>query len=151
FRKLYPDGKLIAHQANGLPLFWLSYHISASEVPDAPLPDFIITNGRHGVRFLTHSGHPSARIICGGGLRQQYLDRLRDTPIERPNKTKRILLVTPSIGLDESLELITKVIKAFGDEPHYDVIIKCHPSMPFARIQSSLSSPLPKHMMVSDQ
>ena len=155
FRAAYPRGRLIAHQPNGLPLLYLNYSMAVSEHDILPLPDRIVSNGRHGERVLLASGFPADRVVCGGGLRQRYLDRYLDGVASLRPRGRRSerphVLVTPSISREEHLDLITKCVQAFATSTDFSVVIKCHPSMPFERFSAQLGRPLPSHIEVSSE
>ena len=119
-----------------------------------PLPDLIITNGCYAARILKGSGYDADRVVCGGGLRQRYLqewfDGLPPRVHGRPG-AKRIV-VTPSIGYGETVELLRKAIDAFAAATDLSVVIKCHPSMPFQKIAPALGGvALPPHITVSKE
>lgn len=152
FRRLYPDARLLAHQPNGLPLFLMNYFIATAERDVVPLPDLIITNGCYASRILKGSGYDPDRVVCGGGLRQRYLQAWLDgvPPRARERDGVKRVVVTPSIGYGETLELLRKAIAAFAAAPDLSVIIKCHPSMPFEKIAPALGGgALPPHITVS--
>ncbi len=153
FRRRYPEARLLAHQPNGLPLFLMNYFIASAERDVVPLPDLIITNGCYAARVLKESGYDPDRVVCGGGLRQRYLQEWLDgvPPRPRAGGVKRVV-VTPSIGHGETLELLRKAIAAFGSVRDLSVIIKCHPSMPFENIAPALGGgALPPHITVSKE
>lgn len=154
FRRFYPEARLIAHQPNGLPLLLMNYFIATAERDIVPLPDLIITNGCYAARVLKASGYDPDRVVCGGGLRQRYLQDWFDgaQPRAQARKGTKRVVVTPSIGHAETLELLKKAIAAFAAARDLSVIIKCHPSMPFEKIAPALGGvALPPHITVSKE
>jgi UDP-N-acetylglucosamine 2-epimerase len=61
-----------------------------------------------------------------------------------------VILVTPSIDKNESVELIWKVLTAFGQTNKYKFILKLHPLNPYHNIARNLGI-LPKHFTISDK
>ncbi|MBI2359178.1 MAG: hypothetical protein HYV04_09780, partial [Deltaproteobacteria bacterium] len=142
FRRSYPLARLIGHQPSGLPTFLMNYFIAREERDLVPLPNIIVTNGRHAARVLSESGYGASLIVCGGGLRQRYLQPWLDGQIPLPDRStpqRGCILVTPSIGREGAVELIYKVVIAFSDVAGVRVLIKCHPGMPFERVAQRLS------------
>ena len=139
FRRSYPDVKLIGYQPNGLPLFLMNYFISAMERDTIALPDCVVTNGRYAAQLLKQSGYDPERIVCGGGLRQRYLQPWLcgdNGYAPRPSRTDRRVLVTTSIGPDKTVELVWKCVTALANVPGVRVTVKCHPSMPLSLVEN---------------
>jgi glycosyltransferase involved in cell wall biosynthesis len=154
FRRFYPGTRLIAHQPNGISLLLMNYFISTEERDVVPLPDVIITNGGYASKLLKGSGYDPERVVCGGGLRQRYLQEWLDEDQSARRGTREIprIIVAPSIGYSESVELLRKAIVAFAAARDLSVILKCHPSMPFELVVSALGVPvLPRHIVVSKE
>ena len=62
--------------------------------------------------------------------------------------SKSIILITCSIDKNRTIELIRKVIRDLGDNLDHQVVIKCHPHMPYQDIIDALGD-LPRHFVVS--
>jgi hypothetical protein len=153
-REAYPSIKLIAYQPNGLPLLLLNYFISESESHRIPLPDRIVANGSYTARVLADGGFGHQRVVLGGALRQSYLQPLLygGRLPEKPPKTQSPILVTPSISYARTIELIQKILEAFGRSTDLSVIIKCHPSIQFQQLKRYVvSGDLPSNIHISTE
>jgi CDP-glycerol glycerophosphotransferase (TagB/SpsB family) len=73
----------------------------------------------------------------------------KDTPVKR-NISSPVILVTPSTDRNETIELVWKVLRAFGQMNEYKVIFKFHPDCPYRFIAKGLGI-LPGHFIVSDR
>ncbi len=151
FRRLYPEAKLIAHQPNGMPRFLLNYFISSDESRRVPLPNVIVTNGSYAAEVLMDSGYMRGQIVCGAGLRTRHLAS-EPYSINPVRENHNHVIVTPSIGRVETVELLRKAILAFAQSDKLTVTLKCHPTMPFETVAESLDDlQLPNHIHVSNQ
>ena len=61
------------------------------------------------------------------------------------------MLIACSYGLEEATELADLGSQLFPKDGGVDVVIKCHPAMPFANFQHLVSGPLPGHVRVSEE
>ena len=152
FREYYPSAILVGYQHAAISKMYLNYFISDNEHAIIPFPDKVITNGRYSTDLLLDSGYDSNKLICGGAIRYEYLIEMLKHPTQKMKKHKRSMniLVTSSIDKNEAVELIIKVLKAFESNDMYNIIIKCHPVMPYQQIANELGvMSLPEHFTVS--
>lgn len=153
FREYYPFTTLVGYQHAAISKMYLNYFISDHEHAIIPFPDKVITNGKYSTDLLLDSGYDSNKLICGGAIRYEYLiETLKQPAQKRLNKHNRSMniLVTTSIDKNEAAELIIKVLKAFESNDMYNVIIKCHPLMPYQQIANELGiTSLPEHFTIS--
>lgn len=61
------------------------------------------------------------------------------------------VLVAPSIGLEETAELLDLAVHLFNEDEGIQVTLKCHPQMPFQTVSRLLGTQLPQHVRVSDE
>lgn len=108
----------------------LSMYPARGEYGIRPLPDIIVTNGPLYRDVLLREGLPAGMVRAGCALRHTYLWKNtpegKDVPAHDPGGPVRILVAT-AIGLGDSVELVAKACDAFGGDPRYEVLIKCHP------------------------
>jgi len=152
-REYYPLATLVGYQHAAISKMYLNYFISDIEHAIIPFPDRVITNGGYSTDLLLDSGYDSNKLICGGAIRYEYLieilKQLAQKKMEKQNRSMNIL-VTSSIDKNESVELVIKVLKAFESNDMYNIIIKCHPVMPYQQIANELGiTSLPAHFTVS--
>jgi len=148
-RKFYPSADLIGYQHSAFSLMHLNHFFSRYESNIVPLPDRIVTTGRHAKDIFIESGYPAEKVAQGGAVRYVYLLGSKMST-KRWNKDKPIILVTPSIESSEAVELIWKTFKAFRHRSEYKVVIKCHPVMPFEKISGHLNIKFPEHFVISN-
>lgn len=61
-----------------------------------------------------------------------------------------VILVTPSIEKNETIELVWKVKKAFKQITQYTIVLKFHPDCPYRLIAKDTGS-LPEHFVISEK
>jgi len=149
-RKFYPLAKIIGYQHATVPKMLLNYFFSKDELPILPFPDRVITNGRYIERLFKESGYDPEKVICGGAIRYASIMNKEKSPPMKKGASSPVILVTPSIDKNESIELIWKVLTAFGQTNKYKIILKLHPVMPYHNIARNLGI-LPKHFTISDK
>ncbi|MHB8104022.1 MAG: hypothetical protein ACYDG5_00580 [Dehalococcoidales bacterium] len=149
FRKFYPSAKLVGYQHSTVPKMLLNHFFSNAEKPILPFPDKVVTAGKHTEKLLKESGYDPAKVIRGGAIR--YIDLLKKkTPTAKRDTLNPVILVTPSIDRNETLELTWKVLKAFGDTPQYKIVFKFHPDCPYSYIADKLEK-MPEHFIISEK
>ncbi len=111
-----------------------------------PLPDIIFVSGEQGRSMLIESGFDKNLIRIGGAIR--YPDFLLQAKKQDHALGKRIVLAL-SGELNSSLELVYKALDAYSSSPGVDVIIKCHPTVPYSALSRHLPR-LPAHFSVAD-
>jgi hypothetical protein len=149
-REFHPSAYLIGYQHSAISRMYLNYFFSKRETSIMPLPDRIVTNGRRIKDAFVESGYPKEKVVQGGAVRYAYLLEPKMVT-HRREKGKPVVLVTSSIGKFEAMELIWKVFKAFEHQNKYQILIKCHPAMPFEKISQHLKVKLPAHFTVSEK
>ena len=102
-----------------------------------PLPDYIITSGTLGCRYLEHAGYPASRLTTAGGLRFMPLYEYRRHSPSRDDLRRHyglalhrpILLVATSALIDESLCLLSDALPVLARvQPPWLLVVKCHPN-----------------------
>jgi len=151
-RRSLPKTALVGYQHARVPRFILNWHLAPDGEPDAPLPDFIVTVGKHTAHLLSSHGYDEERIRVGGALQMQGLAELSTTNSEpRAAGTAPVVLVAPAAGREEAAEVVEMAVRLFNEDDGVQVIVKCHPSMPFSRFESLLDGKLPNHAQMSQE
>lgn len=148
-RKFYPSTKIIGYQHSTVPKMLLNHFFSKDELPILPFPDKVITNGRYTERLFKESGYELEKVVRGGAIRYISLMNRKDTPVKR-NISSPVILIACSIDRNETIELVWKVLRAFGQMNKYKVVFKFHPDCPYRFIAKDLGI-LPGHFIVSDK
>jgi len=149
FREFYPSTKLIAYQHASVPNMLLNYFFARAEAPILPFPDKVITNGKYIEKLFTESGYDPKKVVCGGAIR--YKNATKKSKAAAKKDTKHpVILVTPSIDRNETIELIWKVLAAFGHTNKYKVVLKLHPVVPYHQIAKYFGA-LPANFILSDK
>jgi spore coat polysaccharide biosynthesis predicted glycosyltransferase SpsG len=116
--------------------------LTKGESKKAPLPDRIITCGKIPAEILHKDGNfPHELLHEGCALRYEYL--FNSKLLKRKN-TKTILMAFP-IGLNESIDLLRFLVKAFRATPEYRVKLKPHPSLSMNRVLTEGKIELPEN------
>ena len=156
FREFYPSANLVGYQHAAISKMFLNYSISENEHHIIPFPDKVITSGKYPTSTLLESGYNKNKLICGGAIRYEYLTTIFNKAIAQEiTKSKQgsfDILVTTSIDKNEAGELLLKVLEAFESFDMYNVVLKCHPIMPYQQIAKDLNmTSLPKHFTIATQ
>ena len=147
-RKRSPETELTGYAHSIVSPMYTFYSVSRYERDRIPLPDRIVVNGPRAKDVLVASGFETVDIHIAGAVR--YRNLLVTPPAESIPKTSPVVLVTPSTGFYDALELVHKVLGAFKDKPQIQVVIKPHPSLPIDALTSHIPG-LPPHIWISTQ
>lgn len=147
-KEFYPNARTIAYQHATFTPMHLNYLFSKEEQKIVPLPDRIITNGTHYEKKLKEFGYPREIVVKGGAIRYNSGKKQLSYPEVKNEKPK--ILVTSSIDECESTEFIWKVFQTFSNKD-YEIVIKCHPYLPFEKISNLLNLKLPSNFKISNK
>ncbi|MBA7696916.1 hypothetical protein ES703_105570 [subsurface metagenome] len=148
-KESYPSTKIIGYQHSTVRKMLLNYFFSKVELPLLPFPDKVITNGKYPERLFKESGYDPRKVVCGGAIRYvSLLNKGKKPPIKKAVSSP-VILVTPLVK-NESIELVWKVLEAFGQMNKYKILLKFHPDCPYRHVAKGLGT-LPEHFIVSDK
>jgi hypothetical protein len=151
-RRSLPQSALAGYLHARAPRLLLNWYLAPGEEKKAPLPDRVITVGELTARMLSNSGYTLNQVRVGGALQMQSLLASQSEKNPSPTNTKcGPILIASSNGLEETAELADIGSRLFDTEEGSEVILKCHPSMPFDNVKGLLGIPLPKYVRVSDE
>ncbi len=112
--------------------WYLFYSLAAVERQIAPVPDYILVNGPVAQERLAAAGFDPATIRVCGAFR--YAGPAGSGAPVRVPDSEQTVLVVPTSGLNETIELVDQAVHAFWDSPDIRVKIKLHPTTPAATI-----------------
>ena len=102
-----------------------------------PLPDYIVTTGELGARYMVEAGYPPDRVAVGGGIRFQKIAGATDAKTDKETIRKRcslpmnrqVILVATSPLFHET-QCLLRDLMAFVEEGsrRVHVVVKCHPN-----------------------
>lgn len=149
-RKFYPSTKIIGYQHATVPKMLLNYFFAKDELPVLPFPDKVITSGKYTENLFKESGYDPEKVVCGGAIRYTSLVNKEKHTMVRKEASNPVILVTPSIDRNETIELVWKGLRAFGQMNKYKIVFKFHPDCPYRSIAKTPGI-LPGHFIVSDK
>jgi surface carbohydrate biosynthesis protein (TIGR04326 family) len=149
FRKFYPLTKIIGYQHTNVPKMLLLYFFAKEELPILPFPDKVITAGKHTANLLKASGYDPTKVISGGAIRYESLLSKKAAAVKK-DVANPVILVTLSADKNETIELVWKVLQAFGQMKQYKIVFKLHPVCPYRLIVKEIGS-LPEHFTIADR
>lgn len=137
----------IGFQHSALGRNFLNYVFKAGELGEhwnvrngsnaMPLPDYIITSGELGVKYMVHAGYPSDRVAVGGGIRfRQIYEYVKSRPEKHelrnrysfPMDAKIVLLATSPLIL-ETICMLSDTLEGLSTEQErVHLLVKCHPN-----------------------
>jgi len=101
---------------------------------------------------LTTDGYDPVQVRVAGALQMQELLGSESANNEsKPPPTVPTVLVAPSSGKEEATELVDMAMHLFGEDDGIDVVVKCHPLMPFRQAGGPDPDDLPRHIRLSNQ
>ena len=151
-RRSLPGAKLVGYQHARLPLMELNWFLAPGEESDAPLPDRVVTVGKHSARLMTDDGYAPTRIRVGGAIQMQSLSDPGCQSVDSAaSKTGGVVLVSSSNGLEETAELAWMAMYLFDEDEGIRILMKCHPIMPFEKVSGIIGGELSTHVEVSDE
>ena len=109
--------KVVGYDVGTFSRMYLSSFPARSELGIRPLPDRVVTNGVMAHDTLTRDGLPAEIVRSGCSLR---FPELASRPVKRDDHDFKhgnspvLILVAPSIGVGDSVDLSAKAISAFG-------------------------------------
>jgi surface carbohydrate biosynthesis protein (TIGR04326 family) len=148
-REFYPSAKLIGYQHASVPKMLLNFFFAQDESLIMPFPDKVITNGKYIEGLFTESGYDPKKVVCGGAIRYKSATK-KSKAAHKKDTQYPVILVTPSIDRNETIELIWKVLAAFRQTNEYRIILKLHPVIPYPKISGYIGS-LPENFIIADK
>lgn len=128
--------KVLGYQhGGGMPHLMLSYFHGAGEADAEPLPDLILTSGRHAHRVLADGGTPPSRLVLGGSWRFPALaeDASRvELDAHDEDFFSRILVALPltTVLFEHLLAAIVYAFPDGGRAEGLQLVFKPHPGLP---------------------
>ena len=146
FRRYCPETRLVGFQNGALPPNVLCLYVTQGESEFAPLPDRIVCNGPFFRDILIQEGLPADRVVAGPALRYQHL--WSEAPQPEVAFRQGVFVPLPLMHSD-AVELLTKLIQAFGAEPQITLSLKLHPMSSLTRLlDAARVSSLPQNFTV---
>ena len=134
-READPACKVIGYQHTILPPYLLAL-LRPSRTPGSRLwPDLVLCLGPRSKRLLERSHPDSALVVFGTFRRQGPHSRL----LREPAPQKRAVIVLPEGLLEEARILFEAALQAAQQSPGLKFIFRCHPQLPFKKVQPLLS------------
>ncbi|KGF71932.1 hypothetical protein DO97_14360 [Neosynechococcus sphagnicola sy1] len=132
-RHYLPHTAIVGYDNGNFSRLALCLYPAAHELGLRPLPDRIVAGGSLFQHLLIAEGFPKEKVVRGCALRHAYLWADPAAVKAHPPCRLRILVAT-SIGLGDSVELVSKAVQAFGADPNVTVMIKCHPLVDWGQV-----------------
>ena len=151
-RRHMPDTMLVGYQHARVPRFLMNLYFASGGEGDAPLPHRVVTVGQHTADLLTSDGYDPVQVRVAGALQMQELLGSRPANhVSKPPPKMPTVLVATSSGEEEATELVYMAMNLLGEDEGIDIVVKCHPLMPFRQAGGPETSNLPKHIRLSDK
>lgn len=149
-RKSTPDTIITGYAHSVVIPMYTSYSVSASEKNHIPLPDRMVVNGKRPRDVLVASGFDMNSVSIGGAVRYASIFKIKTQDLDQTRRNHHTILVTPTSGILETVELVSKILSAFEHESAIEVLIKPHPILPIDRLKSALPL-LPSHIRLDER
>lgn len=150
-KRSLPNTKLVGYSPTPVSKLWLNFFLAPGEAGVAPLPDRVVTVGELPGRVLSSDGYGPDSIKVGGALRMQDLEALGNRTKPNPLEQEPMVLVAPTLGLEEAAELSYMAAQLFEEDEGVRVVLKFHPMMATHEVSGSIEAPLPSHVELSDE
>lgn len=151
-RRVFPKAQLIGYQHARAPRMGLNWYLAPGGESEAPLPDRVVTVGKHNATMLSTSGYRPGTVRVGGALQMQNILALADDAVQDIQiHDGRTILVAPSNGIEEASALVDMAINLFDEKDGIRILLKYHPLLPSQKVMDYLGARLPAHVMVSEK
>lgn len=135
---------VLAARSHGVPtlgyqhggILALPHFYGSGEAEFAPLPDVIITSGPHSHEMLAKGGTPRERLMMGGCLRYQYLQKYGNAEPELPIANPiRVLVAFPieSVLVRHFIQALRLAFPDGGRTEGVTFFVKPHPMCPVTK------------------
>ncbi|HWX09383.1 MAG TPA: hypothetical protein VNY33_05345 [Gaiellaceae bacterium] len=149
FRRYLPDTRLVGFQHGALSPLLVSNFITAGESTFAPIPDRVVCNGESFREILVGEGLPPERAVVGPALRYAHLWAANGASPDGVGRAAA--LVSLPLELQAGVELLVKLVRAFGETQTVQVLLKPHPmSSPERLFAAARLTELPPHFELVD-
>jgi hypothetical protein len=146
FRHYCPETRLVGFQNGALPPNVLCLYVTQGEAEFAPFPDRIVCNGPFFRDILVQEGLPADRVVAGPALRYQHL---WNEVLQAEVVCRQGVFVPLPLMESDAVELLSKLIEAFGAEPQITLSLKLHPMSSLKRLlDAARVSSLPENFTV---
>jgi hypothetical protein len=120
--------QVVACQHTPINSHWFSFFPSRRDLRAGSLPERVFVIGDLWRRLLEAHGYPPERLQLAPPLRYS-LSGSPGRPGHASADGVKNVLVAGSIGLSDSLELVTKAVVAFGSLEQIQIVVKLHPKL----------------------
>jgi surface carbohydrate biosynthesis protein (TIGR04326 family) len=117
---------------------------STREFAFMPMPDKWITMGERFAKKLVRNSYPASSVVCAAALRHDYLWRVKKRMTRDPVAENACVVVATSALIEDSIELLSKALIAFGGVSGYKVFVKLHPLVDEETVFNALGSLWPQ-------
>jgi len=150
-RRSLPGATIVGYQHTRVAPLILQVNLAPGGEEEAPLPDWLVTLGKHTSRLLVSGGHAPESLRDGGALQMQGLLARRPDGGAATGRADRPTILVATARLEEAAELVDLAARLFNEDEGVKVILKYHPAFPFDEVDGWSRDQLPQHVSVSDQ
>lgn len=151
-RLLFSQAVLVGYQHAAMPRMVLKFFLAPGGESKAPLPHRIVTVGRHTAGLLASGGYETRDIRVGGALQMRAIVDHKKRNVGKDSiQNGPTILVATSVGREEASEAVDLAIRLFSEDQDVQVVLKCHPTLPFHKISGWAGKKLPSHVQISDE
>ena len=148
FRRYLPGTRLVGFQHGALSPLLVSNFVTPGESDFAPIPDRVVCNGEAFREILVDEGFPPERSVVGPALRYAYL---WSANLSSSGAGGAAVLVPLPLEHRAAVELLAKVVQAFGETTSLRVLLKPHPMSHSDKLfATARESELPRHFELVD-
>lgn len=142
---------MIGYQHSRVPNNLLNLFQAPGGEAIAPFPDYVVTNGAYSARALTAGGFDSDRVKIGCAIQIGTQSKpSSDIAQATPTTPRPVVLVACSEEIEEAEELVEMAVNLFASDQGVEIVLKCHPNMPFSRLAKYVEGELPPHVSLSN-
>lgn len=150
FRKYQPGAELIGFQHGALYPNLLCNFTPIEERDIAPMYDRVVCNGEFFRDILVSEGLPEERAVVGAALRYRHLHGKYIAPSSGSTTGAMDILVPLPLMLPVGVELLDRLLSAFGEHPEFRVMLKPHPMSSMEDLLRTSGMPLlPSHFEIT--
>lgn len=134
-REMSPSCKMIGYQHTVIMEHALELRTPSNSIANLRPPEFILNTGSHPITLM-QGGHESfgSRFVPFGTFRYPF----SGNGILEPRPSQKTLLVSPEGISSEMIFLFNAAFDLATSLPDYQIVLRCHPVLPFHRMPQDL-------------
>jgi hypothetical protein len=150
-RDSFPNATIVGYQHARVAPLILQVNLTDGGEPDSPLPDWIVTLGKHATGLMLSAGHQTDNLRDGGALQMQGLLAQKPNPAGPLISSAKPSVLVATGRREEAMELVDLALQIFSEDDGVNIVIKYHPAYPLSEVGALSNDEVFGHISVSER